>query len=320
MIALNAECGGQVDDPPLYGPCDLSKPFGPLVPLQGLEAPFADPHPFAEMHPSLSPDELTIYFSYEWPARVPVASETDKIFVASRPTVNDGFSSPVRVDLALPPPPGPLRSTCGGSNFSTCQGFTSPSISRDGLSLYFLFDQYVGVATRPSTQAPFHEWRWVRTGNSDAGASGFVETDDGSVTISFDGQTLYTTQHTGIFRSVWSSSGWAPLEPIPFASGAADKDLFQFAVARDDLSLYAIGGSLSDPNFHIYIASRAADSPFGQPVVLPEFDSSERVGLDGNGYPVGLRRNPAWLSLDGCRLYMDADDSDAPISVARRGP
>jgi Tol biopolymer transport system component len=143
---------------------------------------------FAEGHPDISADGLSLYFSSGRPG---TCGEGD-IWVARRPTTTEPFGIPVNL--------GPAVNTCASDE--------EPSISADGLALFFSSSRPGGsgmhdlwVATRSSTSAPFgHAVNLGRTVNS--------RFDDRTPDIASDGATLYfmSNRPGGVgFFDLWES-------------------------------------------------------------------------------------------------------------------
>ena len=140
-----------------------------------------DAYKAADSGPSLTADELTIFF-----LRAPASSNTAGIWTATRSSIYGEFLDPVPVtELNIAP---------------KC---TLPCISPDGLTIYYSvwledrldFDVY--TATRSSTDEPFSDIRPVE-GISTAGNN---ETDS---YVTPDGQTFYFARRDqGIFVSHW---------------------------------------------------------------------------------------------------------------------
>ena len=133
--------------------------------------------PYSDCVPSISADGVTLYFS-DWPAPRPGGVGSFDIWVTTRPTTADDWGTPVNL----------------GSTVNSSSGEHSPSISADGLTLYFsdfgdprpggVGEVDIWVTTRATKD---NEWRspvnlgaTVNTGARDAGPS-----------ISADGLALF---------------------------------------------------------------------------------------------------------------------------------
>jgi Tol biopolymer transport system component len=143
---------------------------------------------FAEGHPDISADGRSLYFSSGRPG---TCGESD-IWVATRQTPAAPFGAPVNL----------------GSAVNTCASDEEPSISMDGLALFFSSNRPGGsrmhdlwVATRSSPSASFgHPVNLGRAVNG-----GF---DDRTPDISSDGATLYfiSDRPGGVgFFDIWES-------------------------------------------------------------------------------------------------------------------
>jgi Tol biopolymer transport system component len=129
----------------------------------------------AEGTPSISADGLALYFSDYWSGLRPGGSGNYDLWVTTRATKDDEWGTPVNL--------GPIVN-------SSANDFT-PSISADGLSLYFESGRPGGyggddiwVTTRATKQDPWGEpVNLGPTVNSSAG--------EGGPSISADGRTLF---------------------------------------------------------------------------------------------------------------------------------
>ena len=140
---------------------DTSAPFGAGVPLSEINTP-----DIAEFHPSLSSDELTLYFASN---RSPSLGSHDIWFAT-------------RADRSLPfDPPNPL------TEVNSTGTDMDPTITADGLTLYLVRtvggDGNINVSTRPDTVSPFSSPTPVTEVNS-------ID-HDWNPSISADGNTLY---------------------------------------------------------------------------------------------------------------------------------
>jgi hypothetical protein len=250
--------------------CDRTKPFGTPVLVPGINTPGST---FAEASSSLTPDELTMYFTSN---RLDPGSANFDVYVASRGSIADAFGTAQKVDAL----------DLGGDERHTW-------ISPDELSIYIYSskngDYNLFVSTRSSKLVPF--------GAPQPLGVNTAELEQGGSTTA-DGRTLYfhrgTTSLT--FRSVLGPNGFATASPVnELNTPDADCPL----PMGDDLSIYfasSRGGSLG--NLDIYFASRATTaSPFNQITNVTELNST--------AFDI-----PEWISPDGCNIYFTSARGD----------
>jgi hypothetical protein len=259
--------------------CDPSSPFATPVPVGGLAVeldagvPVSDAAPY---RPSLSPDELTVYFSG---GGIP---QDGSIFTAHRSSTDAAFSGIERLDL----PPYSF----------------DPTVSSDGLAIYFsLLDTaaHVGrlrIATRGSVAEPFQHVS-VPPGLKDESAQTAQTFHEPF--LSADGKSLLYRKNGDIFRRRWAGSAWGAEEPFGgFPSFYAS---YAPVVSRDGRTIYASTVEAS----HIRtmrVAHRAtAYGPFDPPIAMPgaNFSNRDPRHFLSNG-------DAGWLSDDGCRFYFSA--------------
>lgn len=265
--------------------CNPAGAFGNIRAVGGLNS--ARENEFV----SLSHDELTVYFADD--SAAPGTPNFD-LYVASRPTTGTPFGAPV-----------PLAALNTGSDDR------SPSVSADGLSLFFhssrgtSYDLY--VSTRTSTGVSFGA-------PTPLGASINTSFTETSPAISADGQTLYFDRDEGtgsrLFRSTLGPTGFqAPTPVSELDTGSAHSA----ALTADGRTIFfasdrAGGAGMID----IWTASRASTQvPFGAIANVAELGTA-------------LQEFPDWVSTDGCRLYFTAERSGGAggfdIFVADRAP
>lgn len=245
--------------------CDPTRSFGDLRQVAGLVT--SDD----EGNPSLSADELTIYFFSN--RQRPGTADFDA-YVATRPTRDAAFGVP-----------GPIAA------INTTADERGGSISSNGLALFFHssdpgYDLF--VSTRANLAAPFGARTNLGTG---------VNTTDLDQTpfVSADGQTLYFIRtpaaggNPSIYRASAGPTGFAGATVIAELSPAVAT---RPVVSADGLTIYFSsdrpGGA---GNLDIWVASRTSPSaPFGQITNVAELNASDF-------------EFPDWLSADGCRIY-----------------
>jgi Tol biopolymer transport system component len=144
-----------------------SQPFGPATVLGGGLLTTMD-----AIMPALSPDERTVYFAG-------YSGTSYDLYVATRPDESSDFGTPMEV----------AGLTTGNQDWM-------PSISSDGLELYFATDRNIGsnmdiyVSRRASTTAMFS------TATPLAGLSS-AALSESHPSISYDGTTLWFTLEDG---------------------------------------------------------------------------------------------------------------------------
>ena len=275
MVAV-AACGGghaQPDAVADAGPrCDPTAPFGAPVPLASLNTANDD------VTARLTPDELTVVFS-----RLNDDMTYD-LYTSTRATLADPFATP---------------EVMGSVN--SIYSDVWPSISPDGLTLFFQSDRvvpgtyHIWVSHRASVQAPFGPPTEV------------MELQDADVDpyITATGTALY---FSSIMRpgagmgDVWradldaSFTPSAPADVIGGVNTAAPEDAP--AVTGDELQIFM---RRDTPNPDIYTASRTS--------IVDGFGAATSV--DGVSV-AGVDEAPNWVSPDGCDLYFH---SNAPGGV-----
>jgi len=262
-----AEADAEVEPTPdaVPEPCDLAMPFGDPTALTALNG--ADDDEFA----SLSPDELTIYYASN---RLNPGTADLGIFVASRASRDLPFGAPVALDVV-----------------NTIDDDRSPSISPDGLELYFhssrtgFYELY--VSTRPNTTAAFSAPGLLGPGvNTTA-----IET---SPVIAAGGDALYFDRYDAggvphVWRATRGPTGFTAATEVVTLSAP---NSYWAAPSEDELTVYFAsdrpgGAGLTD----IWVASRASTTaPFGGLTAVAELNTGVAEGLD-------------WVSPDGCRAY-----------------
>ncbi len=290
-------CHRAVIDAPGTDPassCDLSKPFETPVLVGGVNSSAGERH-----HPSLSPDELTIYFE--------IADETrsGKIYSATRKSRDAAFADPLPVrGLQVPEAP-------------TDEG-EEPTISMDGLTLQFIYRPHPpdrGCVYYAATRAHVADTFGLPTqipGLSCVG--GFFAADDQS--LYFDARTTDGSGASHLTMSRFRSTGSVWLNDGPVISTTEDQSCGPFGcnaiVAADNLTLLYVRATPDAPDGKILAATRATPTaPF------------EPVSVVGDWPELSARplATPEWLSPDGCRLYVTAYSAQAfrGIYVAERG-
>lgn len=270
--------------------CDPAKPFGAPQPLTALNVVGAE-----DAHGRLTPDELTIFFSS---VRAGGAGGGD-LYSATRKKRSDPFGAPFNLGAVI--------------NGATQE--LVPSVSGDGLTLYFVSDRAYGYhiwfSTRSSTAAPFTAPQ-VATGLVAAAfdADPYIAPDNASIVMASSRQNdagltdLFTADAVDGGFSVPVTLKGVNLAGHNETSGAmtSDKLLLYFASDRP-------GGK---GGYDLYVATRAAPAnAFGAPSLVAELNTA--------GGEV-----PDWISPDRCRLYFSsskvANSGDYDLYVAEKIP
>lgn len=275
------------DDLDRAPPCASTSPFG---------FPIAIPLAFRDndRRPTLTADERILVVgrgTFDFAKRLFTATRTNGTF---------GDLTPV-----FPTRGGPLPAY---SN-------QAPSISADGLTLYFLANVPAScgalnpkcfklhITQRAATTTSFEEPIAITPGFADVDLAGST----GSPSLSADGQTLYYDLKSEIHRRVWSGTEWIADETLREIGEAHDP-----AISADGRTLF-FARSNGDHDL-IWSAARAVpQGPFGQPRRVEELVP-----------PISLTNIPGWVSPDGCRLYFSrhltaSAATGAGIFVAERG-
>jgi Tol biopolymer transport system component len=250
--------------------CDPSKPFGSAALVPGLDT--------LSSLVRLSYDELTAYRSMD------AGNNLQDIFMQSRPKVSAPFGPPAHLD-----------------GIATPNAEEHPSISKDGLTLYF--DRQVGTAqifstSRATTSDSFFDAASLTTVNGVPGAN------NRSPYVSFSGAVLvFMSDRGGANSHVWESQveggAFGPAFSIA-AVNSAQNDEYP-VISADGLTIYFASDRANGlGSVDIWVATRATtSSEFSPPTNVTELNTP------AHDYP-------AWLSADGCRMYLVSDrDVDA---------
>ena len=252
------------------GPCDLHEPFGAPVALvgDGLVSGF-------DYAPTLTADELTLLFS----SLRDDASTYAHIYAASRPSVASPFSAPA-----------PITAVNGPTNDS------DPALSADGLTLYFQSDRAGGtmgdiyVATRAALVNAFGTPAPVANVNT--------ADDETQPALDADGSLWLSSTRDGgaggydLYRAPSSAGGFET--PVAVTELNSPGDEWSATLSSDGLTIFFSsnrGGGAGA--YDIYVATRASvGASFSAPTNVTELNTPEN-------------ELPHWLSVDGCRLYLE---------------
>jgi len=193
----------------------VSEPFSSVIRLGG------EVNADADLTPHISGDGLRLCFSSFRSG----GQGNGDIWVATRPSVNDPFGTPINFNDFYP-----------GSTVNTAWDEGGPSLSQDGLTLFFSDAVYrtarpgglggsdIWVATRPDAQAPFGSP--VNLNNFSRGSAVNTAANHGAASISPSwpaaGAKLYfaTDEGTGdpLDPEIWEAT-WQPAAPNLAISG-----------------------------------------------------------------------------------------------------
>lgn len=259
------------------GPCDLAGAWSTPVAIPELRQNLSVAR--------FTVDELTAYFATGSDG-MPTGS--DYLYVMQRPAIGSAFGSAK-----------PL------TNLNGSGAATTPSITSDGQTLYYT---YGANSARDIYQAKLIAAPDQFGSGTDAVFSGSNMPDDFA--------------YVGSDGSVWFSSGSANMLQITearFTGGSA----FANPVIETELNspgqtnLYPLVtwdqlGIFFERAGVIYYATRTSLAPgsFGAPQQIPELRAGSGACAGSAAYC-----RPAFISRDGCRLYIGVGSSNAPIDM-----
>jgi len=253
--------------------------------------------PCFDVQPDISTDGLSLYFVSTRPHEAGIGYYN--IWVATRETTDDDWGTPVK----LGPP----------VNSAYCEA--EPSISSDGLELYFCDGVMDQQSTRPGGYGGVDIWISTRTTTNDpweepknlgsiVNSSGF----EGDPEISADGLSLFLHSHRPggygrcelyISTRATTSDLWEPLVNLgrPVNSGLMEVDP---SISADGLMLFfcsdRIGGGWSGD---LWLSRRrTTDDEWREPVNLGPNVNTSMSELDPS------------ISADGRMLYFNREEGD----------
>jgi Tol biopolymer transport system component len=231
---------------------------------------------------SLSPDELTVYFSRD------EGSGNYDLYQATRASKDVPFGN------VMPVP---------GVNTGAQDRY--PGVTADGLTIF---------ATSRATSSSQYRVTFATRG-SKSGAFGALQPVDivngtGNDTdpfISSDGRVMYFASDRGgnydLYRSEKTGASFSAPVPVMgtnintvYAEGTP-------VVSADELTLFFASTRKGTPD--IYQATRAnRQDPFGEPKAIPELNTATDPDL------------PSWISADGCEMYFTRFDPANGLQLA----
>jgi Tol biopolymer transport system component len=290
------EFGSRDDAAPVDAPIDAAAPcrtWGTFGAPQLVENINALGMGNDDWHPSLTADDLTLYF---YSFRTTTTNDAD-IWRATRPAVGQPFGTPELV-----------------ADVSSASYDWSPNLTADGLSLVF-------ASNRPGGTGDFDFYEARRT--DPAGAFDTIDelkslnstmTED-TAWISPDGLRVYFSSNRGVGDDIWFAS--RPTRLAAFSSGQLLTELSTPAfsdkapgLSADELDIF-FSSARGTTGFDIWHATRlASDQPFSPPEPIAILNSANDDFAPS-------------LSHDGSELYYSYDalssgGGDANIFVAKR--
>lgn len=270
--------------------CDPAKPFGAPTPLTALNVAGVE-----DSHGRLTPDELTIFFSS---FRAGGAGGAD-LYTATRAQRTDPFGTPANL----------------GAPINESTGETMPSISGDGLTLYFVSDRAYGAhvwfSTRPSVASAFTAPQVAAGLNAAAfDLRPYILPDN--ATILLDSTRLDDAGLFDLFSAHAVDGGFSVPAVVNGVNSPTHNEI-SAAMTPDQLVLYfASDRPGTKGGFDLFLATRAASGdPFGVATPVAELNTA--------GDEI-----PDWISADSCRLYFSSvnapNSGDYDLYVAEKTP
>lgn len=270
---------GATEDSSSDTPCDPLAAFS--APAKIMELAYAG----RDTVPRLTADELTLVYSRQASAFPP--DRDYDLYIATRSSRSDPFGAPVAITQV---------------NSTETEG--NPSISSDGLSLYFDSSRVGGslyVATRTAITEEF--------GSSTPLFALNTASVDSSPFITSDGSELwFASDGFDLFRARWTGAEFGDVTRQDSLNSASYDGLP--VLTADDRTVYLASsrpGGMGQ--LDIWRSHRSTTSEtFPAPVLVPELSSAT------DDYP-------GWLSPDGCRFYLSSGrDGIHALFVATRQP
>lgn len=266
--------GPDADSAPSATTCDASDSFGSPRAIAALNSDAIEDGVWA------MPDELTLFFS----SKRPGGPSFYNLYRAWR---SDRLSENWMWELV-------------GDPINSPAGVQSPSLSRDGLQLFYYTQRDIYVSTRGSVTEPFGVGRLVDAINSTKNESDPFLTAD-------DKRLYFTSDRLGSWDLYVST-----LPELPAALDSVNTPYDEAApvLSEDELTLYyAHNVPPTQSQQHIWLARRRA---LGEP--FEPVGPVDEVNSDTTEYPESL-------SPDGCSLYFVSYRSGNPdFYIAQRTP
>ncbi|HXI61010.1 MAG TPA: hypothetical protein VNO55_33345 [Polyangia bacterium] len=265
------DSGSVLSSPYPPRPCDRTRPFERIRPLDGLQSVPGSHDETAH----LTPDELTLYFASN---RI----DSVGIYTTTRPTRDGTFTKPRLINSLK----GALTDQ-------------RPSLTADQLTIYFESNRtdYNTEIYRADRVAPGKDWNPPEQVLTISPVG--MQIHDGGPSISGDGRVMYfhstRSGRLDIFRAETVDENGTFGESLPVRGiNTADYEEARPVVSSDELTIYYVsnrpdGGARG--GWDIWMATRASkDAAFDDVVNVTELNT------DGSD-------SPGWLSADQCDLY-----------------
>ncbi len=268
-------------------PCDPTEPFGAPSALSGINTTSV------ESAPTLSGDELTIYFYSD---REGGLGGTD-IYVATRSSLGEAFGNVAPVTAV-----------------NTASNEADPAFAADGTTLAFASDRSSVYQLYTTTMVPGSGFAAPVAIGAPL-ASTTSDDENGSFPLSSDSFWFASTRPGGagdndIYTSSWSRGAFGA--PSWVGAIASSSDEGAPTLSKDGLTIFFASNRPGGVGqYDIWRATRSVmTDSFGSPQDVTELNT---VNFD----------RPGWLSADNCRLYLSsAPDGGTNIDsfVASRTP
>lgn len=255
-------------------PCNPTTKFGAPAPVPGLATPA-----LSEIAPSLSADELTVYF---WGS--PVGDGDTNLYTSHRATRGDAFPTP-RVLTAVSKT-GAQDDDPSVTGDDRTLWFASKRIANEGFHLY--------VVTRPSPLVELGA-----AGLADGLGAADATKDDVTPFVTADGSEVWftsnrlpTTGNGDIWHATRTGTGFT--QPVRATSVNSAANELAPALSADRLTIYfasARTGAGTQGGLDVWTATRpTVDADFSPPVLVDELNTPDDD-------------RATWLSPDNCRIY-----------------
>lgn len=244
-------------------------------PRCNLDAPFQLPTlvpglPVMSGTGRLSKDETTVFFSLMDDAGA------EDLYSATRTSPAEAFGPATKLTL---------------SSAAVDESF--PSVSYDGMTFFYTVGPLGGEAGNVDI------WSATRTNllgnfsNATIVAGINSETTDRYPFVTSDGELWFSSSRGGnedLYRAPFTGSGYAAPVPVSELSSATDAESYP-ALTADKLRVYFTRPGPATAR-DIWTATRSSNTaPFGTPSLVTEVSSADD-------------ERSAWISPDGCRLYI----------------
>lgn len=176
---------------------------------------------------------------------------------------------------------------------------TAPWLTSDGLTMYYVRDRTIHVASRMTVEDVF--------GSGTAIPNIAGELGENWPRLSRNGCRLYFTASTArdegdIYVATVTESGF--IDPKPMVSLNSDHTEGAPTLSEDELVIYFATARATGSNYRIWVASRSSvTEEFGPPTEVRELD------FETNEFP-------NYLSSDGCTLYVSTGNSRNPYRLS----